>query len=282
MDYITLLKEKYNYNYTFGNAEKQYNIFQSTFGIPDHNTVLLWEASKKGELALVIEAFSNIKSSNIKEIAFERAVKWGHLDIVKYLVENGIDIHTQNDQALKYACIHGRLEVVKYLIENGADISKVYENNMAVLIEVANNGYLNVIKYLLEIINSTEYSEMILLTACVKGHLNMVKYLVEKGTNIHFLNEQSLWSACQQGHLDIVKYLIEKGAVINDDMLECASSKGNLKIVKYLVERGADVHANDEQTLKSAYAKGYMQTARYLVEQGADISKVGSDLLNYL
>ena len=46
----------------------------------------------------------------------------GHLEVVKYLIEAGADIHANNDKALNYSALYGHLEVVKYLIEKGANI----------------------------------------------------------------------------------------------------------------------------------------------------------------
>ena len=44
----------------------------------------------------------------------------GHLEIVKYLHENGADITAQNNYAIKYANLNGHLEIVKYLYKYGA------------------------------------------------------------------------------------------------------------------------------------------------------------------
>ena len=49
-------------------------------------------------------------------------VENGHLEVVKYLVENKANIHAKNDYALRLASGNGHLEVVKYLVENGANI----------------------------------------------------------------------------------------------------------------------------------------------------------------
>jgi len=55
------------------------------------------------------------------------AVRWaseyGHLDVVKYLVEHGADITADNNYAVRWASLNGHLEVVKYLVEHGADIT---------------------------------------------------------------------------------------------------------------------------------------------------------------
>lgn len=53
-------------------------------------------------------------------------VRFGLLPELKYLVENGADIHVENDEALRYAAKNGHLAIVKYLIEHGAD---VHSNN---------------------------------------------------------------------------------------------------------------------------------------------------------
>ena len=49
----------------------------------------------------------------------------GHLEIVKYLVENGADIHFNkfNDTPLRSTSVNGHLEIVKYLIMNGVKIN---------------------------------------------------------------------------------------------------------------------------------------------------------------
>jgi len=73
--------------------------------------------------------------------------KKGNLDIVKYLVENGADIHAYDDYALKWSARNGHLDVVKYLLEKGANI---HADNDSVLIDSAYYGRLDVVKYLLE------------------------------------------------------------------------------------------------------------------------------------
>jgi hypothetical protein len=43
------------------------------------------------------------------------------------LINQGANIHTENDYALRSASYKGRLEVVKYLIGKGADIPKLMD-----------------------------------------------------------------------------------------------------------------------------------------------------------
>lgn len=58
--------------------------------------------------------------------AFQRAVKRGSLDLVKYLLKNGADARkVGNDRLILYPIFDGDLEMVKLLIENGFNIQRI-------------------------------------------------------------------------------------------------------------------------------------------------------------
>ena len=126
-----------------------------------------------------------------KEEALVRASQYGHLDIVKYLVEEGAYIHAWEDYSLIMAGENGHLEVVKYLVEKGAnigyDLSTGYDSSTG---DDSSIGY-----------------DSSLILASKNGHLDIVKYLVEKGANIHAGNDEALRLASQKGHKDVVDYL---------------------------------------------------------------------------
>jgi ankyrin repeat protein len=62
--------------------------------------------------------FSGVDANN----ALCWASEDGHLDIVKYLVEHGANIHASNDGLLCLASYHRHLDIVKYLVDQGANI----------------------------------------------------------------------------------------------------------------------------------------------------------------
>ena len=104
----------------------------------------------------------------------------GRLDVVKYLVENGADIHAQDDCALRWSAERGHLEVVRLLLENGADVHT--RNNYAL-------GW------------SAYY-----------GNFEVVRLLLENGADVHANDDYALrWSA-ENGHLEVVRLLLENGA----------------------------------------------------------------------
>jgi hypothetical protein len=181
--YIELMKEKYDYDYSFGNFITQYKLFEEICGGISIHSILI-NFSKVGELALVIWLFSKY-DFDIYAIndSFVWACANGHLEVVKYLFERGAEIHFVNDSALREASQAGQLNIVKYLVEKGADI----------------HAGLN-------------YS---LRWASENGHFEVVKYLVESGADIHAEQDYALRWAVNGGHFKIVKYLVEMGANIH-------------------------------------------------------------------
>ena len=72
-------------------------------------------------------------------------VMCGHLNIVKYLVERGYQLHVHNDYILRWSVMYGNLDMVRYLVDQGADI---HANNDYILCWSELYGHSDVIQYL--------------------------------------------------------------------------------------------------------------------------------------
>ena len=97
-----------------------------------------------------------------------------NVETFEWLEKNGVDIHIDDDKALRYAASEGYLNIVKYLIERGSDVHA--------------------------------FNDKALRWAVFNGHLNIVKYLVEHGADVYVNNEEPLEIAEEHGHTDIVEY----------------------------------------------------------------------------
>ena len=73
------------------------------------------------------DEFFNIKNIN-QTLIF--AIKCNNILIVRWLLKNKADLHTQNDLALQLAAKNGHLEIIKLLLVDGANI---HANNDAAL-----------------------------------------------------------------------------------------------------------------------------------------------------
>ena len=226
-------------------------------------------------------------------IGMIEAAKKGHLEMVQYLVELGVDKDKAGNDgwtALLVAAGNGHLVVVQYLLQQGADKEKANNDCASPFYIAAANGHLGVVRYLVEMGADKEKAAddgwTPLLAAAQKGHLTVVQYLVEQGADKDKANNDgasSLYIAAANGHLGIVQYLIEIGA--NKDKatnngwttpLLAAAMNGHLGVVQYLVELGADKEKAENEgwtALIVAAHEGRLAVVQYLVEMGADKDK---------
>lgn len=157
-------------------------------------------------------------------------------------------------------------------ISTGYNYDDISENNLlsidvnAALIASAIKGYLDVMKFLIEVGGADpryNYDEP-LKVASSKGQLEVVKYLVDKGADIHTTSEYPLRWASNKGYLDVVKYLVDNGADIhinNDSILESATTYGMMKVVKYLIDRD---YVKNDSLMEWAIKEGHTDLANYL------------------
>lgn len=94
-----------------------------------------------------------IKNEKYKEYALIQSAKYGHLQIVKYLIEEKeADINVQNgtgDTALILACRKGYIEIVKYLLQKKADLNIKNINGRNALIEAVDKNKYEIAELLL-------------------------------------------------------------------------------------------------------------------------------------
>ncbi|BCS82771.1 putative ankyrin repeat protein [Cotonvirus japonicus] len=179
------------------------------------------------------------------------AIKQGNLDIIKYilklkhkkdtLIDNKRFTAIGLQKCLNLSCEFGHLEVAKFLVENGVDIQA--DNNYAVQL-ASQSGHLEIVRFLVsQGANIQSNDNCAVKWASQSGHLEVVKFLVSQGANIQAGNNHAVRWASYYGRLEVVRFLVEKGADIlaNDNWaIQWASFNGHIEMVKFLVEKGAD------------------------------------------
>jgi len=181
------------------------------------------------EIEFVLVNF-NDGSEKFKEIISQRLLynsTYQHsncLEIIKLLGTNKADMHIQNDIALVKAAIYNQLDVIKYLRDCGLKVHTEDDNNDDAFYQAAVNGHWEIVKYFIECkidITSTDTGNHALYTAVSNGELDMVKCLVEYGVDIKENGNKLMMTSIQKNHMDVAKYLLRKGVnVTNEHMVE--------------------------------------------------------------
>ena len=180
------------------------------------------------------------------DTALMKAAGQGHIEVVRFLVEQGADpniFNTQRQNALMFAAAGGHFSVVIFLLDSGG-YSERY----------------NPMGYRYELGPKTS-----LMWAAYNGHLDVVNLLLEYtkivGDTFVYNFSASLGWAAYNGHLDVVKLLLEDGVQLNPrpalgkkrgsgtTALMLAAYGGQLEVVRFLLENGADIHVRTAEWL---------------------------------
>jgi len=217
---------------------------------------------------------------------------------IKNLVENGINLHQDNDTAFLIASYFGNIKIIDYLLSKGADINafsiKTYDENdryylygNALSLAIDNSQW-RAFDYLLEKGINLELNDSLALKRVIsKGELERVKQLVRKGAEIHEPNALLITiSEKTEKKWEIAQYFIDETTVDihsnNDFALRFSCLQKNFETVKKLVEKGANVNAityygkrievggNNNTPLICSISSNSWEIFEYLISQGAD------------
>lgn len=181
------------------------------------------------------------------------ACKFGHTKIVKYLIDNGADVKSNNNFPIFVASRWGYTNIVRYLVESGVD---VIGDNSSITTAVI-QGHTDTVKYLLaEGADATTSDNHLVVRACGYGYFEIVKCLVEYGADVTVENRLAFRKAVDDDHLDIVKYLLD----IDFDIFNCLS-----KLTSRVMYRDTDTI---EQIIESPHNKAFKYLSDLLSVMG--------------
>jgi ankyrin repeat protein len=222
------------------------------------------------------------------------AIISGHNTVVKLLLDWHADVHGQprSESLLQLAMTRGDEDVIRLLLEAGVDVE--FENGLGETpLQIATRqGSTAVFKLLLDAGASINHQGRLgsspLHVACLWQRVEVVRLLVDAGAALDLLNhtrESPLEIVCAQGNQAIVKLLLDAGAVVNRETigpspLHRASLSGHELIVELLLKSGAEVDRKDhmgDHPLHSACENGHHTVVKLLLSAGAQVKHQNKD-----
>lgn len=214
--------------------------------------------------ALPISDFSNVDDAID---ALHSASKGGQLDMVKHLLDAGVNIEglgKTGTTVLMEACERGDSSFVRYLVENGAKIDAITGEGQTVAMFACNGGNLEVVRYLhylgADLNASMANRQTAIMFACQQANFDVLDFLHENGADLNGATldgKTVVMFACQgkrsdgdiERQLKVLSYLygleVNLDASTRDGMTAAmfASRTGNFFVLKSLYENGADLKA---------------------------------------
>jgi ankyrin repeat protein len=161
--------------------------------------ILLFLACKKCKLETFIYLLNHM---GIQIVGITENI---YTDFINWVIKHGVDISIDDCTALDIAVKNRHLDIVKYLVENGIDYDKI-----GILHIASKNNDLEIIKCLVEI--GVKFKKSALHEAILNQNLEIVKYLVESGVD-HETKESALTIAKERNvsNIELNIYLAKRG-----------------------------------------------------------------------
>lgn len=260
-----------------------------------------------------VETMKLLKNSGI-DLAFRDkygytplivASYYGNLDMVKYLVNDDVDMEIRiitggdsHKSALYFAVEKDQYDVAEYLIKKGADI-KPFALDVGfsdVFGPAIDNGNIKMIKLILDNGYPLDISmiDSVVGRALGSKHFEVLKYFTDNAKKYNYKGfdyTSPLKDFSLSGKLEIIKFLIENGAKVDGykgegDPIRVASEYGYTDVVDYLIKHGANVNAGgistegknvgkkSESALRRAIPRGNFAIIKLLIDNGADLEQL--------
>eukprot|EP00899_Mesostigma_viride_P016517 jgi/Mesvir1/24867/Mv22100-RA.1 len=210
-----------------------------------------------------------------------QAARHGHLDVARYLVEKGADVHAVTKSgrtALHLAAYSGDHRLVEYLVDLGVNVRAKDKHGETALHMAAAAGKLDTLAYLagrgLRSREKDKHGVTALHLAAYSGNLELVQWLLQRGLDLHArdkLGRTALHLAAVAGNKEMLVHLEQAGLSLDDadkagrTPFHLAAYSGSLELLEYLVERWVYIRARDKEGNNAlAFVRGNANVATFL------------------
>jgi ankyrin repeat protein len=157
---------------------------------------------ERKDIAMIKEAVLNganyqLKNEKTGETAFLIAAEKGDLELVKSLIEKGVDINQADktgQTALMGAAYYDHFDIIKYLVEHEADVNKTMPVGYnALSISIIGKGTFQTVQYLLKnnaaIVSKGLFNRTAIWDAVAENKPGIVELLLQNGADPNYVAE---------------------------------------------------------------------------------------------
>lgn len=207
---------------------------------------------------LVLERYEKILSM---DYAMATAAKFGKLNIVNYLLEQG---YTNYNIGLQNAAETANREIMDMMITLGAT------NFCTALYHAASGGHYDIVMEMVNKITRVYDVNSAMINAARSGNIPLTDYFISNGADMF---RGAIVTAAQQGDLDMINFLVMRGNLMNSETITTrtlltAVRFGHLKVLKHFFSYAPSEYYNDY--LLEAAKYGYLDIVEFLINNGAN------------
>lgn len=260
------------------------------------------ELGSSESLFKIVEGEEGLKQTYLNSVddsgksLLERAVLKNDLDIVRFLVEEKVNVNYVDkdgytafilSKALNFKNIENILLRKTYEVEEDMLFLAACEYGNIKIVEDLIKKTKRTLSYG-DISNIDLFKSIIsknpLEKAILKDHLNILKLLIKEGINLEEEGYLALIYASKIGEKEVVELLIEKRLEINTRDSEgktammYASESGNKEVVEVFLKKGVEVNLLDKQgktaLIYASLKHSNKEVVKILIEAGAEVDAV--------
>lgn len=224
---------------------------------------------------------SQYTDTEINQRALLTATKFGHIDIIKFFIEE-LNIDPDQPGIINAACSSGDVNIVDYFFKLGVRLDKNDEKGFPPIIDAISRGSLNVVKYLIaKSVDYVRYQDdfVPIVEAAACGTRDILKYLIKLKVDVNSRNSHGatpLYAALKTKNIDCAHLLLDNNADISEihDIAIIAAETGDYSIMKRIIE----IIGRDSQELKNkkllitVLNSGSFENLQILIENGLEIT----------
>jgi ankyrin repeat protein len=193
------------------------------------------------------------------------AANKNNLDMVKFLVEKGVNINLYQDKTRRTALINAVREnnfaMASYLIKKGARVNHMADRNTTALHVACRKGYFDIAKLLIENKASLNIQEL--------ESMDNVSAYASK-INRRF-GDTPLHCAVKNKHTEIVELLLSNGAKTEHRSygytpMHCAAKYGNAASIRLLKKHGAKLNVKDKYDNKTPLSMAISKRRKKIIQ----------------